>query len=318
MHGFQQADQLVSWRAERSAAHRELVAGGYERFSIEPRADAAISSRDPSGHIVTAAIGCRRCCTSNLAERYKRRSDTVKPTAEVPTLAAQASFWDRWNHEFRAREIEPFMARQRDIAVEVATSEKFQHARILDVGCGTGWLGHCLLPFGKVTGTDLSPASIERGCEMFPGVELLCGDFLEMSLEGPFDLVISADVISHVYDQPRFAARVAELLRPGGLFVLMTQNAFVWNRSSRLQPLKPGQIRNWPSLRRVRALLQSDFHIERITSLVPGGDRGVLRWVDNRYVLGAMRRLLPGHDTWVRLLEAARLGRELVYVARRR
>jgi 2-polyprenyl-3-methyl-5-hydroxy-6-metoxy-1,4-benzoquinol methylase len=237
---------------------------------------------------------------------------------DVPTLAEQVAFWNHWNQEFRGAEIDWFMARQRDLAVEVAAAEQLRDARILDVGCGTGWLGHALLRFGTVTGTDLSPSSIERGRTAFPGVDLRCGDFLDVPLDGPFDLVVSADVISHVYDQARFVARIAELLRPGGVFVLMTQNAFVWNRSSRLRPVGRGQIRNWPSLRRVRALLEREFRIERITSLVPGGDRGVLIWVDNRFVLGAMRRLLPGRGTWVRWLEAARLGRELVYVARRR
>lgn len=236
----------------------------------------------------------------------------------MPTLVEQVDFWDRWNGEFRRAEVDSFMARQRDIAVEVATADELRNARILDVGCGTGWLGHALVPFGKVTGTDLSPSSIEYGRKMFPEVDLLCGDFLDMRLEGPFDLVVSADVISHVYDQARFVARIAELLRPGGLFVLMTQNAFVWNRSSRLQPRKPGQIRNWPSVRRVHALLRRCFRIERTTSIVPGGDRGILFWVDNRYISGAMRRMLPGRDAWRRLLETARLGRELVYVARRR
>lgn len=235
----------------------------------------------------------------------------------LPTLTEQGAFWDGWNHHFRAAAIDSFMARQRDIAVGVATAEKLYQARILDVGCGTGWLGHSLLQFGSITGTDLSQSAIAHGCAAFPEVDLRCGDFLDMPLEGPFDLVVSADVISHVYDQPRFVSRIAELLRPGGVFVLMTQNVFVWNRSSRLQQVKPGQIRNWPSLRRVHELLQRDFRIEWITSIVPGGDRGVLFWVDNRWVSGAMRRLLLGHS-WVRLLESARLGRELVYVARRR
>lgn len=237
---------------------------------------------------------------------------------DLPTLAEQIQFWDRWNTEYRTSDIHPFMARQRDIAVDVARHEQLRDARILDVGCGTGWLGHALLPFGKVAGTDLSPSSIAFGRNAFPGVDLQCGNFLELALDGPFDLVVSADVISHVYDQARFVQRVAELLRPGGVFLLMTQNSFVWNRSSHLQPVKPGQIRNWPSVRRVHALLARDFHVERITSIVPGGDRGILFWVTNRYVAGGMRRLLPGRDTWTHFLENMRLGRELVYVARRR
>jgi 2-polyprenyl-3-methyl-5-hydroxy-6-metoxy-1,4-benzoquinol methylase len=235
----------------------------------------------------------------------------------VPELAEQVEFWDRWNREYRGAGLDPFMARQRAVAIEVAAAAMLNNARILDVGCGTGWLGHALLPFGKVTGTDLSPSTIAEGRRRYPEIDLVCGDFLDLELAGPFDLVVSADVISHVYDQERFVMRIAEVLRPGGLFVLMTQNGFVWNRSSSLKPAARGQIRNWPSIARIRALLARDFQIEEATSIVPGGDRGLLFWVGNRYVSGAMRRLLPG-QAWPRLLEAAMLGRELVFVARRR
>ena len=48
------------------------------------------------------------------------------------------------------------------------------------------------------------------------------------ALDGPFDLVVSADVISHVGDQQAFVDRVTALLRPGGTFLLMTQNGPVW------------------------------------------------------------------------------------------
>src|SRR5437667_481198 len=108
---------------------------------------------------------------------------------DAPPLAEQVAFWNGWNQQFRTSEIDPFMARQRDIAVEVATTERLRDARILDAGCGTGWLGHALVGFGQVTGTDLSPSSIAHGREAFPGIELLCGDFLDMPLDGPFDLV---------------------------------------------------------------------------------------------------------------------------------
>lgn len=236
--------------------------------------------------------------------------------APGPTLDAQRAFWDRWNDHHRTT-VDDFMARQRDVAVEVATRENLRDARILDVGCGTGWLGSALLPFGRVTGTDLSTAAIAEGRRRHPDLDLISGDFLILDLDGKFDMVVSADVIGHVYARPTFVARVAELLRPGGVFLLMTQNPFVWNRSSILRPVGEGQIRNWPSLRVLRGLLSKDFDIVAITTLVPGGDRGVLWWVTNRYVFGAMRRLV-GRQRWTRLLERVRLGRELVVLARRR
>ena len=62
-------------------------------------------------------------------------------------------------------------------------------------------------------------------------------------------------------------------------------------------------------------LLADDFEIERTGSLDPGGDRGVLFWVERRPTR-ALRRLV-GERRWDRLLERFYIGRELVIRARR-
>lgn len=236
----------------------------------------------------------------------------------LPPLDAQRDFWDGWNQSWRFRDgFDEFMDRQREIALECAEGLGLRGAKILEIGCGTGWLANTLVPFGQVTATDLSPNSIAEGQRRHPAVTLLCGDFLTLDLSGPFDFVLSADALAHMYDQPLFMKRVAELLRPGGTFLLMTQNPPIWARRSSLKPLGTGQIQIWPDLARIKALLAPQFIVEKVTSIVPGGDRGLLWWVENRYVRGGMRRLF-GRRRWDSLLETARLGRELVIISRRR
>ena len=185
-------------------------------------------------------------------------------TQGSPSVEAQRVWWDEWNRVHRSRELDDLGTlanRQADKARDCAARLKLRGARILDLGCGTGWLGASLREFGEVTGTDLSPAAIERGRELFPGLDLRVCDFGALELIGTFDLVVSADVIAHVADQEAFVDRVAALLKPGGTFLLMTQNPFVWNRSSYLAPKGDGQIRDWPSLGKIRrATLE---HVER-------------------------------------------------------
>lgn len=234
--------------------------------------------------------------------------------SDQPPLDAQEDFWDSWNAEWRFGGIDEFMAAQRREALRVAARLPHRPLRILEAGCGTGWLSNELSSVGSATGVDLSPASIELGKQRFPGVDLRCGDFLTMPLDGPFELIVSADAIAHMYEQDKYVARIAGLLAPGGTFLLMTQNRFVWNRRSRHRAYGGGQIEQWPSLRRIRELLGTSFTIERIGSIDPGGDRGVLFWVENRYVRGGMRRLV-GANRWRAALERVRLGRELVIVA---
>ena len=209
------------------------------------------------------------------------------------------------------------MAKQAEVAVKLAHRQGLAASRILDLGCGTGWLGAELTPFGSVTGVDLSPGSIAEGRRRHPDLELICGDMLSVELSGPFDLVVSADSFAHVYDQRRFVDRVAGLTAERGTFLLMTQNGFVWDRRSKRAPLGKGQIQHWPPLSELKAVLSPHFHIRRIGSIVPGGDKGMLWWVENRYAQAGFRRLglLPA---WTRLLEQIRVGRELVIEAERR
>jgi hypothetical protein len=136
-------------------------------------------------------------------------------------------------------------------------------------------------------------------------------------LPGPFDFVVSADAINNCYDPALFVSRIANLLRSGGTFLLMTPNRAVWQYRSALKPLATGQIQHWPTRADYRGMLERDFDIECIRTLDPGGDKGLLWWVENRWVRGGMGRLL-GHSRWRALLERAQLGRELVIVGRRR
>ncbi len=239
--------------------------------------------------------------------------------SEPPDLERQRRFWDGWNESHRTAGIDPFMQRQADEAQRVAQSMVAAAGgcplRILDLGCGTGWLAAELTRFGEVTATDLSQRSVEIGRELHPQVCFVAGDFATVELGGPFDLVVSADTIAHVADQPRFVDRVAELLVPGGTFVLMTQNGFVWRHSSYLSPQGEGQLRSWPSLRAMRTMLRRQFEIVHIGSIAPGGDRGVL-WLAHLLRRGAGRIRLSRQMSSIQ--ERARIGRELVVVARRR
>src|SRR5579864_7499299 len=81
-----------------------------------------------------------------------------------PSLASQREFWDAWNQTFRFRpDHDPFMQRQHDFAITLAHSLGLRDARILDVGCGTGWFANAPTPFGQGRRTfrqDLLPKAV--------------------------------------------------------------------------------------------------------------------------------------------------------------
>ena len=255
---------------------------------------------------------------------YEEMSDPAASTDSVPPLALQTEFWSEWNLSHLAwAKRDSFQLQQREVAHAVAARaaaglEDERPLRILDFGCGTGWLGASLTSFGDVTGIDLSPAAIEHGRQEFPDVHLVAGSFTDEALAGPFDLIISSDVIAHVSDQQEYVLRAADLLRSGGIFLLMTQNGFVWRRTSQLRPQGHGQIRNWPSLKALRTMLKGGgFQMLSIGSIQPAGDRGVLRVLNSRSLRGVFK--LFGLGTfWRTLLERLRVGRDFTIEARRR
>jgi SAM-dependent methyltransferase len=234
-----------------------------------------------------------------------------------PPIDEQASFWDRWNQACRFKDDEsPFMAREKHEATTVAQRIGLHGARILDVGCGTGWLGHSLLSFGSVTGTDLSPLSISEGTRRFPGLRLVAGDFMALEFDGPFDFIVCADALVNIPDAPAAVAKITKLLRPGGTFLLMVPNREVWRHRSALERVGEGQFMRWPPLSLIREWLRPHVVIDRIGTIEPGGDRGLLWWVENRWVRGLLGRAL-GRRRWQSLLETARLGRQWVIVTHR-
>lgn len=175
--------------------------------------------------------------------------------------------------------------------------------KILDVGCGSGWLARELKQYGQVTATDLSQKVINDLQRKEPGIEWI-GDFLSVTLpENYYDIVICLETIAHVPDQEAFVQHMARVIQPGGTVLLTSQNEYVWLRTSSLQPPEEGQIRNWPSRDRLRELFTPYFSIEKIVTCAPGGDRGLPRLINNR-VSNALGSRFFGQTKWVELCES--------------
>ena len=99
--------------------------------------------------------------------------------------------------------------------------------RVLDVGCGNGHMaGHFVERGCRVVGLDLGEAGIRIAREMYPQArfEVLAADerVLENLGEAPFDLVISTEVVEHLYDPRAYAKGCYAGCRPGGRFVCST------------------------------------------------------------------------------------------------
>ena len=107
-------------------------------------------------------------------------------------------------------------------------------ARILDVGCGSGWLCEYFARFGyEVTGIDISPELIAMADERLSkvpygsdherdlGYRFLVHDIEAAALAETFDAVICYDSLHHFEDEQAVLKHLAAMLGYGGqLFVL--------------------------------------------------------------------------------------------------
>jgi len=100
-------------------------------------------------------------------------------------------------------------------------------ARILDAGCGSGRNMVELARHGKVTGVELSPASVSLARERNAG-DVIAGSVLDMPVESDnFDLAVCLDVLEHLADDVGALRELRRVVVPGGS-LLVTVPAYQW------------------------------------------------------------------------------------------
>ncbi len=99
--------------------------------------------------------------------------------------------------------------------------------RVLDVGCGNGYTAGQFLDVGcTVVGIDLGPSGIAIARERYPAgrFEVLGAgaEMLDELKEEPFDMVVSTEVVEHLYSPRPYVAGCFSALRLGGRFICTT------------------------------------------------------------------------------------------------
>lgn len=98
--------------------------------------------------------------------------------------------------------------------------------RLFDAGCGNGFIASYFRGKGyTVAGCDASPQGVEHAKKANRGARFeVCSvyDNLADKFGDDWDVVISSEVIEHLYDPRAFVRRVHAMLKPGGTLILTT------------------------------------------------------------------------------------------------
>ena len=236
---------------------------------------------------------------------------------DLPSFDEQRSWWNAWVREFLgAPDAEAL--RRGDTAINLLQSLALSEPRILEVGCGNGWLCEKLIEFGPVTGVDLADEAIREAQHRVPRATFIAGDFCSVELPlSAFDVALTLETLSHVLDQPAFVSRFAAVLKPNGHLILLTQNRLVYSRRSDIAPQGAGQIRRWVTMAELQRMIRPHFDVVRAFTIQPRGHLGFLQVVNSRILNAALLRVMSPRRLEA-LKERAGLGQTLVVLARRR
>jgi GT2 family glycosyltransferase/2-polyprenyl-3-methyl-5-hydroxy-6-metoxy-1,4-benzoquinol methylase/tetratricopeptide (TPR) repeat protein len=121
--------------------------------------------------------------------------------------------------------------------------------RILEVGCGRGWLSNLASQYGTVEGIEPVAGVVDHARKMFPHIRFEAGTaetVLRRRDFAPYDVVLCSEVIEHVPDpqKPAFLDELRQLLAPEGYVILTTPRGEMWERWKSISP--PSQpVEDW-------------------------------------------------------------------------
>lgn len=143
--------------------------------------------------------------------------------------------YDRFIFQFWMRYV------QREALKEAKLTDK---SRLLDVGCGTGYL---LIKAreqslkASLTGVDFSMEMLEKAKQKLKGknAKLYQADILEFMEEKDFDVITTADAFHHFTEPEKSIMKMSSLLKKGGKLIVMDINfkpLFLFNLLWKLEP----------------------------------------------------------------------------------
>lgn len=161
------------------------------------------------------------------------------------------------------------------LADRIATLNLPPAPRILEIGCGTGFLTEALigrLPGADWTITDFAPAMIERCADRLhrpAGIRFrtLDGEHPDPAL-GQFDLICSSFVFQWFADLPGALARLTAMLRPGGRIAfatMATDSLAEWRVAHRIATGQDAAMDDYPTPALLARMAPHDIDTAGIT-----------------------------------------------------
>lgn len=189
---------------------------------------------------------------------------------------------DKTNHAVRVEDYSHLSRRGRHLVERfrsrvISLVAEERPSRVLEVGCGQGWLLAGLagaLPDAELTGMDIRAEAIEFAGSLVPSAKLAVGDAHALDHpDGSFDVVVCSEVLEHV-DDPAAVLRELERVCSRTLILSVPWEPWFWlaNLVRGKYPKSfgncPGHVHHWTAAG-FRRLLTDDGREVSVTVSFP-------------------------------------------------
>ena len=142
---------------------------------------------------------------------------------------------------------------------------------VLEAGCGEGYGADLIAGVARtVTALDYDETTVAHVRARYPRVAVLHANLTELPLaDSSVDVVVNFQVIEHLWDQPRFVAECARVLRPGGLLMMSTPNRITFTPGSDT-PINPFHTRELNAAELTELLVDAGFQMDGVFGVFHG------------------------------------------------
>lgn len=171
----------------------------------------------------TNTLKCRRCCFKYVSPRLSKKQ-LLKYYKNINNNGLFMKDFELRKHDHFNDPVER-KNKIRDRHFEIETTNKFTNcARILDIGCGTGFYFEGLIGNHELHGIELSQKAVAYTRKRFNALIHECDIDDAIFKEDYFDVINMTYVIEHLLDPVQIMKNIYKWLRPGGLLLVSSPN----------------------------------------------------------------------------------------------
>ncbi|MDD4867537.1 MAG: class I SAM-dependent methyltransferase [Mycobacterium sp.] len=142
---------------------------------------------------------------------------------------------------------------------------------VLEAGCGEGYGADLIAGLARrVVAVDYDAAAVAHVRSRYPRVEVMRANLAGLPLrDASMDVVVSFQVIEHLWDQGQFLRECARVLRPAGTLMVSTPNRITFS-PGRDTPINPFHTRELNAAELAALLTDAGFSPPSISGLFHG------------------------------------------------